>query len=78
MRHEELVECLRRLYPERDTTGFGVFDFLHAEGSPLLAIFYSWLFWPEFVEIDGMVFLKETIEDDADRNRVAEKRPRVF
>ena len=53
-----------------DTTRFNYFDFLHAHGSPLDALFYSRLFWPEFVEIKEMVFLKETIEDDDDRSRL--------
>ncbi|THJ24624.1 MAG: hypothetical protein CAF45_005485 [Nitrospira sp. CG24E] len=33
---------------------------------------YSQLFWPEFVEIDGMVFLQDTIEDSEDRKRLNE------
>lgn len=53
-----------------DTTRFNYFDFLHAHGSPLDSLFYSRLFWPEFVEIKEMVFLKETIEDDNGRNRL--------
>lgn len=53
-----------------DTTRFNYFDFLHAHGSPLDALFYSRLFWPEFVEIKEMVFLKETIEDDDDKNHL--------
>ena len=71
VRDEELVQLLRRLYPDRDTTGFNVFDFLHAEGSPAHALLYSRLFWPEFVEIDEMVLLKESVEDEADRDRLA-------
>ncbi len=33
---------------------------------------YSRLFWPEFVEIEGMIFLKESMEDEADRQRLAD------
>jgi hypothetical protein len=47
-------------------------DFVAAFGSPLQALMYSRLFWPEFVEIDGMVFLKESMEYDDDRRRLAE------
>ena len=72
MKDEQLVERLRTITPDRDTTGFNIFDFLHMEGSPLLALLYSRLFWPAFVEIDGMVFLKETFEDMDDYRRLAE------
>jgi len=68
----KLLERLRVLYPDRDMREFNVLDALHAEGSPLLALLYARLFWPEFVEIDGMVFLKETIEDEDDRRRLRE------
>lgn len=54
----------------QDTRGFNFFDFLHAHGSPLDALFYSRLFWPQFVEINGMIFMSETIEDDGDRSRL--------
>lgn len=76
-------EAIKRMYEEdllahfkemrckgADTTRFNYFDFLHAHGSPLDALFYSRLFWPEFIEIKEMVFLKEMIEDDDDRARL--------
>jgi hypothetical protein len=69
---DQLIERLKALYPTRDTTGFNYFDLLHAEGSPLQALFYGRLFWPEFVEYDGMVFLRETVEDDTDERRIQE------
>jgi hypothetical protein len=72
MRDEQIVDLLRKLYPDRDTTGFNVLDFLHAEGSPVFALLYGRLFWPEFVEIDDMIFLKETYEDADDRQRIAD------
>jgi hypothetical protein len=61
-----------RLWPEQDATGFHYFDFLHACGSPLHALFYSGLFWPQFIEFEGMIFLEGTIEDESDRQRVRE------
>jgi len=76
MNDDELIEALRRINPDRDTTGFNVMDFLHAIGSPLLAHFYGRLFWPEFVEIDDMIFLKETFEDADDLARLDEARRR--
>ena len=69
MTDEVLLERLRELYANRDTTNFGVMDLLHAVGSPLEALMYARLFWPEFVEMEGMVFLKETVEDEDDRQR---------
>ncbi|HEY8210551.1 MAG TPA: hypothetical protein VIG99_23875, partial [Myxococcaceae bacterium] len=66
------IEAASRLWPEQDATGFDYFDFLHARGSPRQALFYSGLFWPQFVEFDGMVFLEGTIEDEPERQRVQE------
>jgi len=71
MRDEDLLVHFRDVKCNgQDSSGFNFFDFLHAHGSPLDALFYSRLFWPEFVEIDGMVFLKETIEDGDDKIRL--------
>jgi hypothetical protein len=64
------IEAALRLWPEHDATGFDYLDFLHAHGSPRLALFYSGLFWPGFVEFDEMVFLEATLEDDSARERV--------
>ena len=72
MKDEELIKRLRVMCPNRDTTGFNLFDTLHAEGSGLYALLYCRLFWPEFVEIDNMVFLKETFEDEDDLRRLTE------
>lgn len=72
MRDEQLIERLRRIFSTQDTTGFHVFDFFHSDGSPLQALFYSRLFWPEFIEIEGMIFLKETCEDQDDSQHIME------
>lgn len=66
------MEAATRLWPEQEATGFHYFDFLHARGSPRQALFYSGLFWPRFVELEGMVFLEGTVEDESDRQRVLE------
>ncbi len=66
------MEAASRLWPEQDATGFHYFDFLHAHGSPRQALFYSGLFWPQFVEFDGMIFLEGALEDESDRERVRE------
>ena len=70
MFEDHLLRKLIDLSPDKDFTGFNVFDFIYSEGSPLEAITYSMLFWPDFVEIDGMVFLKWTFENQADFNRL--------
>lgn len=50
-----------RLFPGRNLEGFSALDVIHAEGSPLQALLYAGLFWPDFVEIDGMVFLSDMV-----------------
>ena len=72
MEDDHLVRRLRELNPELDTTNFDMLDFVAALGSTLDALMYSRLFWPEFVEIEGMVFLKESMEDEDDRRRLAD------
>ena len=69
---EALIEELRRKYAGYDTRNFGVSDFLAAFGSPIDAVMYLRLFWPEFIRFDGMVFRRETIEDEEDQRRVRE------
>jgi hypothetical protein len=59
------------MFPGRAETDFSPFDLLHAEGSPLMALFYARLFWPDFVELDGMVFLSEAVATDEARARVS-------
>lgn len=71
MNDEELFSRLRMVKCKgEDTSSFNYFDFLHAKGSPFDALFYSRLFWPEFIEYKGMFFLKETIEDEDDEFRI--------
>jgi len=72
MKSNDIIAVGKRLWPEQDPTGFNFFDFLHAQGSPRIAIFYSRLFWPDFVEFEGMVFLESSLEDKRDTQRVRE------
>jgi hypothetical protein len=67
-----LLDALRKKYADHDTTRFGIADFLGAFGSPVDAIMYLRLFWPEFIRFEGMVFRQETLEDEDDRRRVRE------
>ena len=65
-----LLQHLKSFYAEYDTTNFSVLDFVAAFGSPLEAAAYSKLFWPDFVELEGMVFRDCVIEDELDKERV--------
>ena len=71
MNEKKIIDRLKKKYSNVDTTNFNLFDFIHSVGSGLEALMYSKLFWPDFVEIDGMIFLKDwTIEDEDDINRI--------
>lgn len=70
MRDDYVLAHLREKFSGHDCTGFSYFDFLHAQGSPSDALFYSRLFWPEFVEIEDMIFMEGTIENAEDRVRL--------
>ncbi len=63
MKDEDLLAYLRRRFPSAEAEIYNVLDFVYRYGSALEALMYSRLFWPEFVEIEGMVFLKEVVED---------------
>ncbi|HEU4539989.1 MAG TPA: hypothetical protein VFR23_02575, partial [Jiangellaceae bacterium] len=67
---EALLDGLPRRLAEHDTTGFTVLDFLYAAGSPIDALLYARLFWPELLEVDGAVLLASSVEDEADLARV--------
>ncbi len=67
-----LLESLRRRFPVASKVPFNGLDYIHAQGSPLEAWMYSRLFWPSFVEVDGMVFLRDDVEDADDISRVAD------
>jgi len=71
---EEVLRRLREAYRDLgiENESFDFRDMIHAVGSPLDALMYSTLFWPQFVEIDGMIFLEGTIEDEEDRQRLEE------
>jgi hypothetical protein len=55
MLEQDLIKRLSTLYAEEDTTNFNVLDYVYVFGSPLQALMYSKLFWPEFIEIEDMV-----------------------
>jgi hypothetical protein len=65
-----VLASLKELHATDDTTNFNVLDFVSAFGSPLYALAYSYLFWPNFIDFEGMVFLDSDLETSADRQRV--------
>jgi hypothetical protein len=70
MDDELLIGHLRKFHVDANTSNFNVLDFVSAFGGPLYALAYSKLFWPDFVEFEGMIFLKENVEDEEDRSRI--------
>jgi hypothetical protein len=67
---EALIRTLRARLSGQDTTGFRLLDFVHAASSPVDALLYSSIFWPELVEVDGAILLRAAIEDDGELARV--------
>lgn len=53
----------RSMYDGASPTEFTALDFVGALGSISGALLYSKLFSPDFVECDGMIFIKDLLED---------------
>jgi len=70
MNDNDLIHRLNEIHSEADTTNFGILDFVSAFGNPLDALAYSKLFWPDFVEYKGMIFMSSILESTDDRARV--------
>lgn len=66
----ELLTRLRSIHSNEDTTNFNVVDFLSAFGSPVEALAYSRLFWPDFTQVDKAILRSDVVEDDSDIDRV--------
>ena len=65
-----LIDHLKEFHAKTDTSNFNVLDFVSAFGNPLEALAYSYLFWPDFLEFEGMIFHQGCIETDDDRSRI--------
>jgi len=65
-----LIDHLKKFHSKADTSNFNVLDFVGAFGSPLEALAYSYLFWPDFIEFEGMIFLEDLVEDEEDRSQI--------
>jgi len=70
MNEEVLIDHLKGFYAKEDTSNFKVLDFVSAFGNPLQALAYSYLFWPDFVEFENMIFHQGAIEDEEDRAQI--------
>jgi hypothetical protein len=70
MHVELLIEHLKEFHAKAKTTNFDVLDFVSAFGNPLEALAYSYLFWPDFMEFEGMIFHQSCIQDEEDRSRI--------
>lgn len=73
MTSEELVAELKRLHAGQNTKNFNAYDFISAFGSPVEAVMYSKLFWPDFIEVNGMIIRSDVIDDESDRRRIIEE-----
>ena len=67
---EEVIRHLKEIHSDADTSNFKVLDFASAFGSPMDALVYSKLFWPDFFEFENMIFLSTILESEDDRSRV--------
>jgi len=70
-----VLEVVRRHFqgPEEDpnsTSG----DFIHASGTAAHACLFAGLFCPEFVEVDGSVLLRRSVETEEERIRFLQYR----
>jgi len=72
-----LIDHLKEFHSTEDTSNFNLLDFLSAFGSPLQALNYSYLFWPDFVEFEDMIFHQCVIEDEQDRSRIRAARVKL-
>jgi hypothetical protein len=55
---EKLIPDLQN-WRNRNSANFSISDWTSIEGNIKLAIGYSYLFWPDFIEYDDCVFLKD-------------------
>lgn len=58
-----ILESLRRNFEGDEFKNFEALDFLHTKGSAKNAILHAALFFPEFIEFDGIVLLKTNVWD---------------
>jgi len=70
MRDRQLVDHLKEFHAKADTSNFNVLDFVSAFGIHWKGFAYSYLFWPDFVEFEGMICHQGCIENDDDRSQI--------
>ncbi|MBX3282036.1 MAG: hypothetical protein KF756_06115 [Acidobacteria bacterium] len=62
MRELTFTKRLKAYFSSEDTRNFSVLDFVGTFGSPLIALAYAKLFWPDFVEFKGMIFVGDNFD----------------
>jgi len=68
----DIVKILSSKFSQHNTANYNALDFLHAFGSPIDALMYLSLFWPDCIEFEGMIFRHDVIESKEDHQRVRE------
>jgi hypothetical protein len=69
----KLIDLVARVKPEAASIAGGDYlDLIWSVGSPIEALFYGQLFWPQFTVVHGCVFLDGTIKTPDDEERIAE------
>ncbi len=63
------ISIFDRFY-KGDNRGFDALDYIFKYESPIRALLFSKLFWPDLIEIQNGVFLSSAIEDACDRKRL--------
>lgn len=66
IRDAELINHLKEQHSDANTNEFSVLDFASAFGNPLEALVYKKLFWPDFIELKGMIFHPSVMESEDD------------
>lgn len=64
MNEESVIEHLKSHFAEEDTGNFDLLDYVGAFGSPLMAIAYHKLFWPDFIIYEDMVFFSDDLDEE--------------
>ena len=65
-------KVIQRLHDRKyePSENFVLTDYAFKYGSPLDLLMYSKILWPDFIEIEGMVFCSILVEDKEDEQRV--------
>ncbi|MDF7809309.1 hypothetical protein P4E94_17830 [Pontiellaceae bacterium B12219] len=70
--NQKIIDRLNHFFEADDTANFNSLDYIHRFVSPIYSILLADLFWPEFKEISGMIFLANSFEDESDQRLLTE------